>query len=486
MHRRMALGALLAGWAAVLAVVVSTVFGAGRSSAADPGAGEEQPSGNGVEISIAWAGDITPGSRYGLPPEDGRACSRDVREEPGERGSRDRESGGHARRSAGSRSAEPTAAAASASRRRPRTSRRSLGRLRRREPRQQPRLRLRRGRPAADHRRAAAQGLRPHGHARADHGGAPARSSHRDWSASRPTRGQPTCATWPASTQLVRRAATAADARGGARAPRRRGHRPATHMPIGVEYRDRRGPRRHPRLRARRDRCRRRPRARLRPARPARHGALRRQADRLLARQLRRLAQLLDRRAPRLSGLLDCAGVARRRTCEAAGSRACASPPTASPQRTRPGRPSLSSTSSAGRTSGVERFGCWPTDRSRQRRAFAGMVAPWPPRPVRAERPARPHHRRSARHRRRARRAARVSRRAARPRRARARDDGGGRATCGEGTFVAECDVSSSDEVAQAVDAAAEALGGLDVVVANAGIATGGPLRTRTCARGSG
>ncbi|HEY6398424.1 MAG TPA: SDR family NAD(P)-dependent oxidoreductase, partial [Solirubrobacteraceae bacterium] len=48
---------------------------------------------------------------------------------------------------------------------------------------------------------------------------------------------------------------------------------------------------------------------------------------------------------------------------------------------------------------------------------------------------------------------------------------------CGEGTFVAECDVSDSDQITAAVDAAAEALGGLDVVVANAGIATGGPLR---------
>jgi NAD(P)-dependent dehydrogenase (short-subunit alcohol dehydrogenase family) len=48
---------------------------------------------------------------------------------------------------------------------------------------------------------------------------------------------------------------------------------------------------------------------------------------------------------------------------------------------------------------------------------------------------------------------------------------------CGEGTFVAECDVSDQEQVTQAIDAAAEALGGLDVVVANAGIATGGPLR---------
>jgi NAD(P)-dependent dehydrogenase (short-subunit alcohol dehydrogenase family) len=51
-------------------------------------------------------------------------------------------------------------------------------------------------------------------------------------------------------------------------------------------------------------------------------------------------------------------------------------------------------------------------------------------------------------------------------------------ARCGEGTFVAECDVSKFDQVTAAVDAAAEALGGLDVVVANAGIAAGGPLRS--------
>jgi NAD(P)-dependent dehydrogenase (short-subunit alcohol dehydrogenase family) len=50
---------------------------------------------------------------------------------------------------------------------------------------------------------------------------------------------------------------------------------------------------------------------------------------------------------------------------------------------------------------------------------------------------------------------------------------------CGEGTFVAECDVSSSEAVTQAVGSASEALGGLDVVVANAGIATGGPLRSQ-------
>jgi NAD(P)-dependent dehydrogenase (short-subunit alcohol dehydrogenase family) len=50
---------------------------------------------------------------------------------------------------------------------------------------------------------------------------------------------------------------------------------------------------------------------------------------------------------------------------------------------------------------------------------------------------------------------------------------------CGEGTFVAECDVSDSNRVKETVDDAAGALGGLDAVVANAGIATGGPLRSQ-------
>jgi NAD(P)-dependent dehydrogenase (short-subunit alcohol dehydrogenase family) len=52
-------------------------------------------------------------------------------------------------------------------------------------------------------------------------------------------------------------------------------------------------------------------------------------------------------------------------------------------------------------------------------------------------------------------------------------------ARCGVGTFVAECDVSKAPDVASAVDSAAHALGGLDVVVANAGIAAGGPLRSQ-------
>ncbi len=81
MHRRMALGALLAGWAALLAAVVPIVFGAGPSQAADPVRDGAAASATGAEISIAWAGDITPGSSYGLPPEDGRALFEDVRTE---------------------------------------------------------------------------------------------------------------------------------------------------------------------------------------------------------------------------------------------------------------------------------------------------------------------------------------------------------------------------------------------------------------------
>src|SRR6185436_4691447 len=46
---------------------------------------------------------------------------------------------------------------------------------------------------------------------------------------------------------------------------------------------------------------------------------------------------------------------------------------------------------------------------------------------------------------------------------------------CGEGTHVGECDVSDNEQVTVAIDAAADALGGLDAVVANAGIAAGGP-----------
>jgi NAD(P)-dependent dehydrogenase (short-subunit alcohol dehydrogenase family) len=52
-------------------------------------------------------------------------------------------------------------------------------------------------------------------------------------------------------------------------------------------------------------------------------------------------------------------------------------------------------------------------------------------------------------------------------------------ARCGDGTFIAECDVSNHEQVSDAIDRSAEALGGLDVAVANAGIVTGGPLQSQ-------
>lgn len=122
MGRVLAVGALVAAWAALLVVLAPLVLaerGApeGRASqrlapaaASDepPAAGgaakkaapegvssvEPSPSVRGEDpvdvaadedgsspstVSIAWAGDITPGSRYGQPPEEGRALFRDVR-----------------------------------------------------------------------------------------------------------------------------------------------------------------------------------------------------------------------------------------------------------------------------------------------------------------------------------------------------------------------------------------------------------------------
>jgi NAD(P)-dependent dehydrogenase (short-subunit alcohol dehydrogenase family) len=50
-------------------------------------------------------------------------------------------------------------------------------------------------------------------------------------------------------------------------------------------------------------------------------------------------------------------------------------------------------------------------------------------------------------------------------------------ASCGNGAFALEADVTDGDAIRGAIDEAAERLGGLDAVVANAGIATQGLLR---------
>jgi NAD(P)-dependent dehydrogenase (short-subunit alcohol dehydrogenase family) len=49
---------------------------------------------------------------------------------------------------------------------------------------------------------------------------------------------------------------------------------------------------------------------------------------------------------------------------------------------------------------------------------------------------------------------------------------------CGNGSFAIEADVSDRDAITRAVDDAAERMGGLDAVVANAGIAVAGTVRT--------
>jgi hypothetical protein len=107
MGRRLALGALVAVWAAFLVALAPLVFavdssapsarqGSGRDAAARgsatgaiAGPASSRPTtadrlehstkpGRG-EISIAWAGDITPGSRYGQPPNQGRSLFQNVR-----------------------------------------------------------------------------------------------------------------------------------------------------------------------------------------------------------------------------------------------------------------------------------------------------------------------------------------------------------------------------------------------------------------------
>ena len=80
MHRRVAIVALLACWVALLAVVVPTVFGADSSPTGRPATQRavSDPL-NRQNVSIAWGGDITPGSSYGLPPGQGRALFEGVR-----------------------------------------------------------------------------------------------------------------------------------------------------------------------------------------------------------------------------------------------------------------------------------------------------------------------------------------------------------------------------------------------------------------------
>src|SRR5581483_1321853 len=94
-------------------------------------------------------------------------------------------------------------------------------------------------------------------------------------------------------------------------------------------------------------------------------------------------------------------------------------------------------------------------------------------------RQARPDHRSGARYRRGAGRKAGRARRTARSRRTRARQARRRREPLRRGHVRRRRRCLRQPQVTSAINGAAEKLGGLDVVVANAGIATGGPLRSQ-------
>ena len=220
-------------------------------------------------------------------------------------------------------------------------------RRRRREPREQPRLRLRRERDGADVPRCArARSLGRGGRARSACCASPTRASRS--SASRLTRGARRSATLP--RWVARARGGAARERRRRVRPRGRGGRGADPRPYGT--RSFRGePRRAPAFAhavvdAGADR------ARLRATRGPRHRAVSRPPDRVLARQPRRLPQLRHRPGDEvLSGLLRVRvgpdGTFMSGSFDAARSERDRDP---SPP-TRPVPPPASSRRSAGRTS---------------------------------------------------------------------------------------------------------------------------------------
>jgi len=72
--RQIALGGLAGSWTALVVIVAGLVLANGGATPAASAKGESADT-----VSIAWAGDITPGSRYGLPPRRGRALFEAVR-----------------------------------------------------------------------------------------------------------------------------------------------------------------------------------------------------------------------------------------------------------------------------------------------------------------------------------------------------------------------------------------------------------------------
>ena len=273
--------------------------GARRTRRSPAGAGGDvAPLPVGRPMTIAWGGDTTLGSSLGLPPGHGFSELRGVAPPAGRRPDRGQQRG-HVRprrqlEVRRRRRADVLRLPGAAGQRRGAAPRRR----RHRQPGQQPRLRLRRDRRAADDRaRCTAHGVQRDRAPGGDHARStcPARAwrslgfSAYPWAAS--------ITDLFTARALIRRASREANVvvvfvHAGAEGADQ------THMPDGHRDRLRRGPRRRPRVRPRRGRRRRRPRGRLGPARAARDGALPRPRDRLLARQPRRVPQLRHRRQP--------------------------------------------------------------------------------------------------------------------------------------------------------------------------------------------
>jgi capsule synthesis protein PGA_cap len=86
MDRLLPVGALIAAFGAALVILSPLVTGSSGAPSASLGypfetnpAKPAKPAKPKDELSIAWAGDITPGSRYGTPPEGGRPLFAAVR-----------------------------------------------------------------------------------------------------------------------------------------------------------------------------------------------------------------------------------------------------------------------------------------------------------------------------------------------------------------------------------------------------------------------
>ena len=66
-------------WALAAVVIVPQLLPGSGRAAEPPPAAAQQPRAAERELVVAWVGDITPGSRYGLPPEAGRSLFAHVR-----------------------------------------------------------------------------------------------------------------------------------------------------------------------------------------------------------------------------------------------------------------------------------------------------------------------------------------------------------------------------------------------------------------------